>query len=443
MGKKKRGHPDIEEVLARPWCYYCERDFDDLKILISHQKAKHYKCDRCGRRLNTAGGLSVHMNQVHKENLTTVENALPNRSAPDIEIFGMEGIPDDVMQQHNQRVSHEFFAAEADRRAATGNPVPGSSIQGAAGTKKPKLESPAELKARLAEHKARKAAEKSGLGSAPDTPADVATPPQYQSSFPPPSAPQAASPPPATYPPQSYGQAPAGYGQQPPPFNYGESPYGAPPGPFPPGQFGSQPSYSPSQPYGGQGPPAPFVPPAQYAYPPHSASPPQYQNSRHAPPMSPPAQELPTRQNSLPSAPGLPQRPTFNAPHVSREQLAEMHSGNMGGPVAPPQESGANATSVDELISGVAAQHSAKSAPSQQPTSTPAPEKEAESAGKKSKKATRLVYSDQEVSPEEKMAQMPRYAFTPDKGGETYLAPVEANVTGIVRGPDDVIDAQG
>ena len=33
-----------------------ERDFDDLKILISHQKAKHFKCERCGRRLNTAGG---------------------------------------------------------------------------------------------------------------------------------------------------------------------------------------------------------------------------------------------------------------------------------------------------------------------------------------------------------------------------------------------------
>jgi hypothetical protein len=113
------------------------------------------------------------MNQVHKENLTTVENALPNRSAADIEIFGMEGIPDDVMQQHNQRVSHEFFAAEAERRAATGNPVPGSSAQGAAGTKKPKLETPAELKARLAEHKARKAAEKSGLTSAPDTPVSL------------------------------------------------------------------------------------------------------------------------------------------------------------------------------------------------------------------------------------------------------------------------------
>lgn len=33
-----------------------ERDFDDLKILISHQKAKHFKCERCGRRLNTVGG---------------------------------------------------------------------------------------------------------------------------------------------------------------------------------------------------------------------------------------------------------------------------------------------------------------------------------------------------------------------------------------------------
>lgn len=54
--KKKRQNPEIEDLLARPWCYYCERDFDDLKILIHHQKAKHFKCERCARRLNTAGG---------------------------------------------------------------------------------------------------------------------------------------------------------------------------------------------------------------------------------------------------------------------------------------------------------------------------------------------------------------------------------------------------
>ena len=40
-----------------------ERDFDDLMVLTSHQKAKHFKCDKCGRRLNTAGGLSGILHQ--------------------------------------------------------------------------------------------------------------------------------------------------------------------------------------------------------------------------------------------------------------------------------------------------------------------------------------------------------------------------------------------
>jgi len=56
MGKAKRKQPTVEDILSRPFCYYCERDFDDLKILIQHQKAKHFKCSKCNRRLNTAGG---------------------------------------------------------------------------------------------------------------------------------------------------------------------------------------------------------------------------------------------------------------------------------------------------------------------------------------------------------------------------------------------------
>ena len=48
-------------------------------------------------------GLNVHMNQVHKETLTAIENALPNRVGLDVEIFGMEGIPEEIVQQHNQR----------------------------------------------------------------------------------------------------------------------------------------------------------------------------------------------------------------------------------------------------------------------------------------------------------------------------------------------------
>ena len=48
------------------WCWYCDREFEDEKVLIEHQKAKHFKCSFCPRRLNTAGGLAVHLGQVHK-----------------------------------------------------------------------------------------------------------------------------------------------------------------------------------------------------------------------------------------------------------------------------------------------------------------------------------------------------------------------------------------
>lgn len=143
-----------------------ERDFEDLKLLISHQKAKHFKCDRCGKRLNTAGGLSVHMNQVHKESLDKVENALPNRQGLDIEIFGMEGVPDDIVQQHNQRIITNFYTAQAERHAATGNPPPGQA-GGQGPAKKIKIETPEELKKRLAEHKAKVAAIKANGGTLP------------------------------------------------------------------------------------------------------------------------------------------------------------------------------------------------------------------------------------------------------------------------------------
>lgn len=50
---------------------YCERDFEDEKVLISHQRAKHFKCNHCSKKLNTAGGMAVHVMQVHKETIST------------------------------------------------------------------------------------------------------------------------------------------------------------------------------------------------------------------------------------------------------------------------------------------------------------------------------------------------------------------------------------
>ena len=109
------------------------------------------------------------MTQVHKETLAVIENALPNRSGLEVEIFGMEGIPEEVVTSHNQRVLQSFAQAEAERRAATGNT--GQDGNAASAAKKPKFESPSDLKKRLAEHKAKKATdEAAGISSGNNTP---------------------------------------------------------------------------------------------------------------------------------------------------------------------------------------------------------------------------------------------------------------------------------
>ena len=64
MGKKKK------RLSSKVWCYYCDREFDDEKILVQHQKAKHFKCHVCHKKLSTAGGMAIHVLQVHKESVT-------------------------------------------------------------------------------------------------------------------------------------------------------------------------------------------------------------------------------------------------------------------------------------------------------------------------------------------------------------------------------------
>ncbi|KAI9170761.1 BUB3-interacting and GLEBS motif-containing protein [Paramyrothecium foliicola] len=298
MGKKRRGHPDVEEILARPWCYYCERDFEDLKLLILHQKAKHFKCDRCGRRLNTAGGLSVHLNQVHKETLSQVENALPNRQGLEVEIFGMEGIPQDILDQHRNRIIQNFYQAQEDRRIATGNPLPGHAPKDS--RKKIKIESAEEILARLAEFRAQKKAGITPGGAMEGVVSNNA-------------------PPAGRYDAQQFQQ---GYGQ---------------------------PSYG-------------FAP-----------------------------DSLPSRPSSnTPNASALPQRPT------------------QGGAWNGQDGTAAGGDEIDQMIRMAEAGIKAKR-----------PEDEDAAAGdKKAKKDKekkgRMIYDDAEISPEERMSAMPRYAFRPE-----------------------------
>lgn len=87
----------------------------------------------------------------------------------------------------------------------------------------------------------------------------------------------------------------------------------------------------------------------------------------------------------------------------------------------------------------VAPATSAEQTPTPAPTPVPAAEpvkKTAEVSEKKSKKdkPIRMIYSDTEFSPEERMSKMPRYAFVPEEKTETVLVEVTTvpGVAGIV-----------
>lgn len=95
----------------------------------------------------------MHLNQVHKETLEYVENALPNRQGLEVEIFGMEGIPQEVLENHRNRLVQNFYQAQEDRRLATGNPLPGQAKHQ---RKKIRIETAEELKKRLAEWRAKR-----------------------------------------------------------------------------------------------------------------------------------------------------------------------------------------------------------------------------------------------------------------------------------------------
>ena len=97
MGRKKKR-------AELPWCFYCDREFDDEKILQQHQRAKHFKCthERCNKRLMTAPGMAIHMLTVHKIKVEKVPNAIEGRDNPEWLIDGMNGIPEGFDFENNR-----------------------------------------------------------------------------------------------------------------------------------------------------------------------------------------------------------------------------------------------------------------------------------------------------------------------------------------------------
>lgn len=216
-------------------------------VLIQHQKARHFKCHLCPRRLNTAGGLAVHLGQVHKAepgsyvhaHSHSLENTLPGRSSFDIEIYGMVGVPEPDLREWMARRG----ARQAQQGAAPQQPAP----------KRPKIDktplTAEQLRAQLEAHKALMS------GLAPSTPYA----PMYGASVPPPAAVAPPTVPPPTVPPPAPQPVPPPTAAAPAPA----PPADAPPAPAPstePSAPLSEPPVPPPEPPAADTPAAPAAP---------------------------------------------------------------------------------------------------------------------------------------------------------------------------------------
>lgn len=160
--------------------------------------------------------------------------------------------------------------------------------------------------------------------------------------------------------------------------------------------------------------------------------------------------------------PGPPNPASFTNQQGAPQHLSNGFNNTQHAPNGPPHhdfggqsakaslndrqdQASANATSLDDLLSGAAKDADEAGRAAEAKANTKAESAQPEKKSKKDKeKATKLVYSDNETSPEEKMAQLPRYAFVPDGKGETVLGDATtAAVTGVATGSGDVFDNQG
>ena len=94
MGRTKKESNDL-----KPFCYYCDKEFESVSILLKHQKNRHFACKECRKKFSTAQSLMTHAMQRHRFAVTKVHNAKKGRDSCQIQIYGMEGIPQEIIEE--------------------------------------------------------------------------------------------------------------------------------------------------------------------------------------------------------------------------------------------------------------------------------------------------------------------------------------------------------
>ena len=96
MGRKKKFI-----VKLKPFCFYCDKEFNNEVTLHQHQKSKHFQCTdftcKKKKRFTTALALYTHSIQKHQKYLDCVPNAKSGRGQFDLSIYGMDGVPIDLI----------------------------------------------------------------------------------------------------------------------------------------------------------------------------------------------------------------------------------------------------------------------------------------------------------------------------------------------------------
>jgi hypothetical protein len=262
--------------------------------------------------------------------------------------------------------------------------------------------------------------------------------------------------PPSQFPPphSSLPQSPSNYGFSQPAQGFPPPFLPQHPGHWPQSMPMPMPSFSPSQGPPFAGPPM-FPPGMPQGLPPMpgqmpgstvARQPTRYSQSPVAPTPS-----------TLPPAPGLPARPTAEAPNYTREEMSRMHAGHPttaghSMPKKPVKKSQRESAEVEAAAAKASSEardtaeliQSAEDRARAAPTASATPAEATTSVKKKksTKLPQKLVYTDDSESPEEKLAKRQKYAFKRDNASQFVLGEVGAAVTGVAVGEDDVRDVQ-
>lgn len=108
MGRSKKKTAEESGGGPKPFCYFCDRDFENEDMLVRHQLGKHFSCPECAvgsnrGRCEGIHGLVGHMMKVHRRECKEVPNSIPGRgdlqTCLDLNIFGMSGVPEEMLRE--------------------------------------------------------------------------------------------------------------------------------------------------------------------------------------------------------------------------------------------------------------------------------------------------------------------------------------------------------